>query len=94
MDWGRGWAGWGLTWVVVWGKGVRSVGGGVGWGMARGRLKGGVAKGRGMRGKAGVVMGGRDAEVLFRWGWLPSGDWGVLSSLDASRPFWYWERVI
>lgn len=23
-----------------------------------------------------------------------SGDWGELSSRDAIRPFWYWERVI
>ncbi len=25
--------------------------------------------------------------------WLLSGDWGVLSSFEASRPFWYCERV-
>lgn len=75
--------------VVVWGKGVRLVGGGVGWGRARGRLKGVVARGRGVRGGAGGVMGSGRAEVLSRRGWLPSGDWGVLSSLDASRPFWY-----
>lgn len=39
----------------------------------------------------GDVGAGRDDRS--RRVWLLSGDWGVLSSLEARRPFWYWERV-
>ena len=46
-----------------------------------------MARGRGVR-VAGGVMGGR-GPVVSRRVWLPSGDWGVLSSLEARRPFWY-----
>lgn len=75
VGWGGDWAGLGLGLEdegVVWGRGV-------------GRFAGGVARGIGVC-VAGGVMGGKETDVSRRVR-LPSGDWGVLSSLEARRPF-------
>lgn len=50
------------------------------------RPTGGVASGSGFLVPGGVT-GGREMDVSRRV-WLPSGDWGMLSSLEARRPFW------
>lgn len=81
VAWGRHWLGLRLEEeeMVVGGRGARVFDG---W-----RRAGGVASGSGLRFPGGVA-GGKEADVSRRV-WLPSGDCGVLSSLDARRPFWY-----
>lgn len=69
---------------VIWGREGRPLAGGV---PETWRPAGGVASSRGLRVPGGVT-GGRDTDVSRRLR-LPSGDCGVLSSLEARRPFWY-----
>lgn len=70
---------------LIWGTGGRPLAGGVLDDICR--PAGGVASSRGLRVPGGVT-GGKDTDVSRRVR-LPSGDGGVLSSLDARRPFWY-----
>lgn len=59
---------------------------GVGWELGDGCLPGGVARASGVL-VSGGVNGGKEMEISKR-AWLPSGDCGVLSNLDARRAFW------
>lgn len=86
--WGNDWLGLRADEEVIWGTEGRPIAGGV---IDTWRPAGGVANSRGLRVPGGVT-GGRDTDVSRRVR-LPSGDCGVLSSLDARRPFWYWARV-
>lgn len=84
VAWGRDWLGLRLEEEVVWGREVRLPAGAAFdvWSPA-----GGMANGSGLRVPGGVT-GGKETD-MSRWVWLPSGDCGILSSLDARRPFWY-----
>lgn len=81
---GRDWLGLRPEEEVVWGSEVRLLTGAV---LDVWHPAGGVASSSGLRVPGGVT-GGKVTDVSKR-ALLPSGDCGVLSSFDASRPFWY-----